>query len=761
MRTGNCFSLFQGLAIVGLLVLGACGGGGGTKESGGTSPTPPAATVSVTLTGPPSDALCGDPVSVAAQVSGTSNTAVTWLVDGIQNGSPEVGLISGNGNTVTYTAPETEGTHLVAATSIVDATKTAAAPIRIRRQPLQAPTINAPSVATAGATGLSASVTNPQSTATYAWSISGGTIQGTATGTSVSFSAGQAGTLTLTCRATSSTQSLSGTAQVQVQGLPPAVPLITAPTSATTGTGNLAASVTQPQGSTSYSWTIVGGTITAGANAPAGPFPAGSIGTWTLTCTASNSVGSSSSQAQVQVVAAAPATPVITAASQVNAQSTSNVASIPAQANCTYVWTITGGTISSGQGTTNLTFTAGGTGTLLLGCTVTNSAYVSASAQKSIAVLAAPAQNPGFYGSGLNADDLGNQLIGWNTAVDVVNRKASIRVRATHTGTLASIRPKFIWSTVKGGYGAGTGGNIVIQIQTDDGSSNHLPSGTVLASLQYNQPITMGSYFPLLTFSNPATLTAGQLYHVVFTNVDPDPQTNYISLDHLFMWNACASTQPVVPNTDLALLETNTAGAWIAFVRGSTHSYSPTIQLNYGDGASQGQGYIQGFGQTATSGWVNPKPISGSKAVREKFTVSGATRTVTAIKVRANRISGSSPLTVTVEKADGTLVGQGTVLVPLGGAGTTSANEAWVSVTFGTPLTLQAGTAYNLVLSSPADTVHTTHALEKGKSHGFSASTYFADGYAQFNSGTGWLGWDLFAVANRTDCDLQFYFVTQ
>jgi hypothetical protein len=718
----------------------------------------------VVLTGAPTDLLSGDSVPVTAQVSGASNQTVSWTVNGIPNGSAEVGTITGSGNSVTYTAPATEGTYVLAATYATgNTTKTADSSIRVHHYTLHAPTISAPAVATTGATGLSASVTNPQSTATYAWSISGGTIQGSTTGTSVVFSAGQVGTLTLTCNATLSTQTVSGTAQVQVQGILPATPVITAPSTATAGSTSLAASVAQPEGGTSYSWTIVDGTITAGANSTSMTFSAGSVGTLTLTCSATNSVGSSSSQAQVQVVASAPVTPVITAPSQVNAQSTNNIASIPAQANCTYAWTISGGTISAGQGTTNLTFTAGGAGTLLLGCTVTNVSSVGASAQKSIAVLAVapPAQTAGFYGSGLNADDLGNQVIGWNSTVDTVNRKASIRVRATHSGTLASIRPKFIWSTVKGGYGAGTGGMIVIQIQTDDGSSNHLPSGTVLASLQYNQPITIGSYFPLLTFANPATLTAGQLYHVVFTNVDPDPTVNYISLDHLFMWNANASTQPLVSNTDLGLLETNTAGAWIAFVRGSTHSYSPTIQLTYGDGASQGQGYIQGFGQTSTSGWVNPKPISGAQSVRETFTVSGANRTVTSISVRVNRLSGSSPLTVTVEKADGTLVGQGTVLVPLGAAATTSANETWVTVNFGTPLTLQAAMGYHLVLSSPADTVHTTHALEKGNVYGFPASTYFADGYAQFNSGTGWLGWDLFAVANRTDCDLQFYFVTQ
>ncbi|MFA6003657.1 MAG: right-handed parallel beta-helix repeat-containing protein, partial [Elusimicrobiota bacterium] len=364
----------------------------------------------------------------------------------------------------------------------------------------------------------------------------------------------------------------------------------------------------------------------------------------------------------------------------------------------------------------------------------------------------------GYYGSGVNADDLGNQVIGWNTANDTCNRVASLRIRAKYSGTLQSIRPKFIWSDVKAGYGLGNGGNILIQIQTDDGTGNHAPSGATLASLQYDAPITNGNHFPLLTFAAPANLTAGQLYHIVFTNVAADPTANWVSLDHLFMWDANSPMQPTTSNTDLAMLERCTGGAWVAFTRGVGHSYTPTIELDYADGSYQGLGYIQGYGQTTTAGWVNPKPISGAQGVRETFTVSGSNLAVPAVSVRVNRTSGSSPLTVRVEKADGTLVDQGTVLVPPGLVSSSHNGASWVRVQFTAPLTLQAGQGYRLVLVSPADTVHTAHALEKGSAYGYKPGICFGDGYAEFNNGSGWTGWDEWGIVNRHDNDLQFYF---
>jgi len=496
------------------------------------------------------------------------------------------------------------------------------------------------------------------------------------------------------------------------------------------------------------------------------------VGTLSLTCTASNTVGSAIGQAIVQVVPLAPLTPVITAPSQVNAQSSNNLASVPTQANCTYSWTISGGTLSSGQGSSSISFTAGGAGTLVLGCTVTNSVSVNASAQKNVAVLAPPPPPPPSptptplppYGSCINGDDIANIVIGWNTANDNCNRVTSYRMRATHTGKLKSVRPFFIWHNAKPGYNLGNGGNIQIQIRTDDGTSNHFPTSTVLATLVFDNPVpvpilsTGNNYYPLLTFPTPATLTAGQLYHIVFTNIAVDPKANYVSLDCLWMWNACSPEQPTIPNTDMEILEQDATGKWMKYRRGTNTSITPCIELDYEDGASQGQGYLGAFGDPDPS-FENPKPISGPKSVRQTFTVSGMDRVATAVSVRVRYTSGPSPLTIRVEKADGTLVSQGTVSnIPVAPG---QNGSSWAKLQFATPFTLLAGQGYRLVLSAPADTVYKTHTLFKGSAKGYKSTTYFADGYAEFNNGTGWKGWDAWGIQKRQDNDLQFFFEVQ
>ncbi len=65
-------------------------------------------------------------------VSGTSNTAVTWSVDGTVGGSSAAGTISSSG---LYLAPATTGTHTVTVTSQADTTKSASASVNVTTTP--------------------------------------------------------------------------------------------------------------------------------------------------------------------------------------------------------------------------------------------------------------------------------------------------------------------------------------------------------------------------------------------------------------------------------------------------------------------------------------------------------------------------------------------------------------------------------------------------------------------------------------------------
>lgn len=227
-----------------------------------------------------------------------------------------------------------------------------------------------------------------------------------------------------------------------------------------------------------------------------------------------------------------------------------------------------------------------------------------------------PPGRAGFYGSALAADDLANLKLGTSDQYE-----ASFRWRAKHSGALTAIRPFFIWSTAKPGYHSGTGGTIRIQLQPDDGTDSHLPSGTVLATVTHPSPVHLvdpdAFFYPLLTFPQPATVQEGQLYHLLFSNVDADPVNNWVSVNSAWQQElpgAEAPVQPTASRVDLALLARYRGSGWKvlgvpASGTGPFSGYTPILELDYADGFSQGQGYMEFWRG-------NPKPISGDRAVR-------------------------------------------------------------------------------------------------------------------------------------------------
>ena len=84
------------------------------------------------------------------------------------------------------------------------------------------------------------------------------------------------------------------------------------------------------------------------------------------------------------------ATPVITVPTYVTANATGLKASVPVQAACTYAWTVTGGTVTSGAGTNQITFTAGASGYVQFTCTVTNTTVTASLAQTAVSTIAQP-----------------------------------------------------------------------------------------------------------------------------------------------------------------------------------------------------------------------------------------------------------------------------------------------------------------------------------------------------------------------------------
>lgn len=362
---------------------------------------------------------------------------------------------------------------------------------------------------------------------------------------------------------------------------------------------------------------------------------------------------------------------------------------------------------------------------------------------------------PTFYGSGIGADSLDNH--------QVATGDVDFRFRAATSSGLQSL----IWYNIyvvkcaphaadAGGtcpqncspsgsvYACGTGGNMHICVEPDDGTANHLATGVELSCVDHLNA-SGPPFFPVETFPTPAVLDAGQLYHLHWHNTDPTPAINFTSVDTLYVMDATVPRQPTISDTDLAVFRDTTLRT----------NDTALFELQYADGTVQGQGYMEV--------WIGaPVDISGPAWVRETFTVSGGDRSVGSASVRLNRASGSSPLTLTLLDGIGATLQQTTLAAsafPLGDVNTLS--PTWATGAFGATQVLANGSSYSLLLTAPADTDYQAYGLERGDNYAFVPPTFFGDGYGQFSLDYGgtWQGFTQpGGSTNNTNADVQFYF---
>jgi hypothetical protein len=335
-----------------------------------------------------------------------------------------------------------------------------------------------------------------------------------------------------------------------------------------------------------------------------------------------------------------------------------------------------------------------------------------------------------LYGCAWNADNLDNVELG-----PEIGRRISYRFRAEQNGDVTEAMVFLVFAGP--GYYAGTGGQVLLELQTDDGGADHLPSGTVLTSSLVTDPTLQWNR--LFAFAGPASLQAGELYHLVFSNPDPDPATNWVSTDCLYMEVNAPDMQPAVSDVDLATLVRHDAGSpWAV-----SYKNTPIFSLHYSDGHKQGQAYVDVWYGAA------PGDVYGPNMIRQVMTVSGGDRQVQDVSVRIKRVDGSGDLTITLEDA-----GEQPIEVATVAEATFGSDYQWVTMPFAALQTLADGQTYHLVLSAPSSAQYHTYPLQEGGFYGFEASNTFADGHYQYTDGGDWG----MIYGDRTDFDMQFYF---
>ena len=156
------------------VLLGACGGGGG-----GSSNPPPPPPITVTVSPTSGSVLLGETLSFSATVTHTTNTGVSWSVNGIPGGSAQVGTISADG---LYTAPSDlpqGGSIHVTATSQADTTKSSTAGITVTSDISVSLSPTVSSVELGAPQAFHASITsNGKPDLTIHWSLSGAACSG-------------------------------------------------------------------------------------------------------------------------------------------------------------------------------------------------------------------------------------------------------------------------------------------------------------------------------------------------------------------------------------------------------------------------------------------------------------------------------------------------------------------------------------------------------------------------------------------------------
>jgi hypothetical protein len=353
--------------------------------------------------------------------------------------------------------------------------------------------------------------------------------------------------------------------------------------------------------------------------------------------------------------------------------------------------------------------------------------------------------NTSVYGSAIQAQALTNLAISTSSAQSTMYGRVAFKFKAQHTGSLTGIRVYVMGTGYAARYGGGNGGTWRITLRHDS-TANHTPAQLSMTSTDealwdYRKDGT--THFPLFTFDSPANVDSGTVYHIVFENIDPDPNSNYSSINTLFRFPVLSPQQPFASDDDWLLLESVNAPytTWQA----DPYQVTPIMGYYFTDGYSTGMGYMEVWSE-------DPHTISGNSAVRETFTVTGKNRSANAVAIYLRKISGTENLNIRLEKTDGTLLEQGTIP-----ASSIPTSYSWISSSFQLTQTLTVGQSYNLTLSTASNTSYDAYAIWNGQKY-FGPNTCFNDGYAQFTTdGSNWTGWDQTGW-DRHDGDLSFYF---
>ncbi|MHB0939742.1 MAG: FlgD immunoglobulin-like domain containing protein, partial [Armatimonadota bacterium] len=273
----------------------------------------------------------------------------------------------------------------------------------------------------------------------------------------------------------------------------------------------------------------------------------------------------------------------------------------------------------------------------------------------------------------------------------IAGYKLGIAFQAPKDGTITQVTLQ--WKSGSG-YGAGSEGVFSFELHTD--GPGHFPSGTVIAradnvipSMAMDGYVDGAFYFPI-----SATLTAGQRYHLVITNTDPDPSLNWSSpnglMTRVLPWDGTGNRAAVYINGQWHPFSSkwnpwNTTGS--NFVNGQ---HVPTM-LTWSDGTNTGDPYY-------TSRIAAGAYFYGNATAGEYIDWREASVTIHRIGISVRRFGiPAGDLIYHLEQVGVGELATGTIATP----DTVETVQQWCYAELPTAVTLEQGQIYRLWFESP------------------------------------------------------------
>ncbi len=467
-----------------------------TANPGCVSATRPSVTITVLPAAPlqpgtisgPSPACPGSQTYTIGAV--TNASSYTWSVSG-------GGTISGSGTSasVNWTTP---GTYTV---SVTATNSCGTSPVRTlsvtvsNPQPAQPGAITGNTNPCPGTESYTiAAVTNATS---YTWSVSGGgTITGSGTSASVSWTT-SGGPYTISVTATNSCgTSAAQTLQVNVQAGPPTtIGAITGLTNVCVGSQPY--SVPVVPGATTYTWSVSsGGSITGGQGTRNATINWTSAGTYNVSITASNGCGSvNATPITVTVAGAPPITPGPITGTNTACTGNQTYTIPPVAGADSYTWSISGGgSVVSGANSTSFTVNWTTSGTHTVSVTATNACGTSSAATTSVTVSQSVPSVPGAI-TGLASVCAGSQLYSIATVAGATGYTWAVSNGGSITSGQGTNSIAVNWATPGGPYTVTVvATNICGSSSSSDLQVTVLPANPAApASITGNTPVCFGS----------------------------------------------------------------------------------------------------------------------------------------------------------------------------------------------------------------------------------------------------------------------------